>query len=76
MDTDSAIRRGVLTMQAAAVDRLFAGAADPPPNAGAAVPVLTGGAAGLIRGLLNTPGVRFDPHLTLRGLAIAAGSGA
>ena len=67
LDTAAAIRRGVLEMQAAAVDRLLADAAD-----GAALPVLTGGAAGLLAGRLRAVAPRVDPHLTLRGLATAA----
>ena len=67
LDTAAAIRRGVLEMQAAAVERLLADAAD-----GAALPVLTGGAAGMLAGRLRAVTPRADPHLTLRGLAIAA----
>ena len=70
LDTAAAIRRGVLEMQAAAVERLLGDAAD-----GTALPVLTGGAAGMLRGRLRTVTPRADPHLTLRGLAIAAGRG-
>ena len=68
LDTAAAIRRGVLEMQAAAVERLLGGAAG-----GTALPVLTGGAAGLLAGRLRSVTPRADPHLTLRGLATAAG---
>ena len=73
-DTAAAIRRGVLEMQAAAVDRLLADTLEHAPGTRPRA-VLTGGAAGLIRGRLRTVDPHFDPHLTLCGLAIAAGKG-
>ena len=69
LDTAAAIRRGVLEMQAAAVERLLEDAAE-----GTAFPLLTGGAAGMLKGRLRSVTPRMDPHLTLRGLAIAAGT--
>ena len=67
LDTAAAIRRGVLEMQAAAVERLLSGA-----GGGGAFPVLTGGAAGLLRGRFRSAEPAFVPHLTLCGLALAA----
>ena len=66
-DTAAAIRRGVLEMQAAAVERLLSEA-----GGGGAFPVLTGGAAGPLRGRFRSVKPAFVPHLTLCGLAIAA----
>ena len=69
--TERAVRRGVLTMQAAAVDRLLAeGLAACGPAGGTAV--LTGGAAPLIRGRLTVPNLRHEPDLTLQGLFLTA----
>ena len=69
--TERAVRRGVLTMQAAAVDRLLAeGLARCGPAGGTAI--LTGGAAPLIAELLTVPGVRHEPDLTLQGLFLTA----
>ena len=71
LDTAAAIRRGVLEMQAAAVERLLGDA-----GAGSStLAVLTGGAAGLLEGRLRGVAPRFEPHLTLCGLALAAAGG-
>lgn len=71
-DTAEAIEDGLLLQQAGGIAQAYRIAARVPDLGGEPVLVMTGGAAGPLQSLLE--GARLEPHLVLRGLAMAVES--